>query len=124
MGIYRNIVAVMAVIVIASPLCCCALPSAALENAPELSCCSQDESTNRSCPGGQSCPECRAKDPRLAEAGKTVTLTVALPELAPVSLFAVIPALPGEGIAVRALLDLPDPGPPGWRLVFHQTFLI
>ncbi len=124
MSIYRNIVAVMAAIVIASPLCCCSLPAVAREKAPEMSCCSQDAKTNQGCPGGQSCPDCRAKDPRLVEAGKTVTLTVALPEIAPISLFAVVPVLSSGVTKPSPALHLPDPGPPGWRLVLHQTFLI
>jgi len=123
MSIYRNIVAVMAAIVIASPLCCCSLPAAVQENAPEMSCCSHRDSNDHGCPGGQSCPECRAKDPRHVDAGK-VTVTLVLPELAPLSLFAVVPELKGGVTIPSPSLDLPDPGPPGWRLVFHQIFLI
>lgn len=124
MSIYRNIVAVMASIVIASPLCCCNVRAAAQEDVPEVSCCSQDAKTNQSCPGGQSCPDCRAGDPLLAEVGKAVSLKVDLPELAPLSLFAVVPVLSREMIAPLPASDFPDPGPPGWRLVLHQAFLI
>jgi hypothetical protein len=123
MSLYRNIVAVMAAIVIASPLCCCSLPAAAREKAPEMTCCSLGSSTESGCPGGESCPECRAKEPRLADSGK-VMLKAVLPELAPLSFLAVAPELAGDVFAPSPWLDLPDPGPPGWRLVLHQAFLI
>jgi hypothetical protein len=124
MSVLRNIMAVMTAISIASPLCCCDESAAARGSVSEKSCCSQESTTTPDCPGGPSCPECRAKDPRLVEAVRTVTFTVDLPELAPLSLFAVVPALPGDGLHVSDLRNLPDPGPPGWRLVFHQIFLI
>jgi hypothetical protein len=124
MSIYRNIVAVMVAILIASPLCCCSLPAAARENAPEPTCCSHKNATEPGCPGGQSCPDCRAKDPRLSEAGKTELGKVVLPELAPLSLLAEVSGFTGNVFAPSLWLDLPDPGPPGWRLVLHQTFLI
>jgi len=126
MSIYRNIGAVMAAIVIASPLCCCSLPVSAQEKAPENSCCAHKSASEPSCPGGQSCPECRVKDPRFSEVGKTVIAKVVLPELAPLSLFAVVPELAGDLFSPSPFLDLPDPdpGPAGWRLLLHQTFLI
>lgn len=124
MSIYRNTVAVMAAIMIASPLCCCDVPAADRGNAPEQTCCAHKNATVPSCPGGQSCPDCRAEDPRLTEVGKTEVARVLLPELAPLSLLAVAPELTGDAFAPSPWLDLPDPGPPGWRLVLHQTFLI
>jgi hypothetical protein len=124
MSIYRNIAAVMAAIAIASPLCCCSLPAAAQGEASEISCCSQKTSADHDCPAGQSCPNCRAKDPRLAETAKTFALEVILPGIAPLSDFVAAPVLAAGIAAPLPASDLPEPGPPGWRLVLHQTFLI
>ena len=124
MSIYRNIVAVVAAMVIASPLCCCSLRAAVQDGAPEKSCCSRESPTDHDCPAGQSCPDCPAKDPRLAESAKTIALQVILPEIAPLSDFVAVPVLIAGTAAPLPAADFADPGPPGWRLVLHQTFLI
>ncbi len=119
----RSLASVFLAILIANPLCCCALNASGVEPSAGPSCCSH-EGADQDKPVQGSCECCQAKSPRLADGGKAPVVLVDLPELAPLSIFALIPPIAKESQGPGIEPDLPDSRPPRLILALQQRFLI
>jgi len=119
----RSIAPVFLAILIANPFCCCAVDASDVGTSVGPSCCSH-EGSNQDKPVQGSCECCQSKSPRLADGGKAPFVLVDLPELAPLSIFALIPPIAKESQGPGIEPDLPDSRPPRLILALQQRFLI
>ena len=119
----RSIASVFLAILIANPLCCCAVHASAGEKPHVASCCSH-EGTDQDKPVQGPCDNCQSKSPRLADGGKAPVFFVDLPELAPLSIFAIIPPIAEETSDSGVEPVFPYPRPPRLLLALQQRLLI
>lgn len=120
----KHILALLLAILVANPLCCCFAQSAVSAEEKAPSCCSRNTPADNEAPAGDTCPGCQVKNPRVADGGKTLPITVEFFEL---PLFA--SELADSRPSVRdfdspTFLDIAAPPPPRLVLALQQRFLI
>lgn len=119
----RHLTALLLAVLIANPLCCCfAQTTAAEDKAP--SCCSRGVPLNEEAPVGDTCPGCQAKNPRVADGGKTLPVTVELFELPPFKRELSDSRPSFREFESPTFVEIVLPPPPRLVLALQQRFLI
>ena len=124
MSFLRHITALLLVILIANPLCCCFGQADLAGEESVHSCCSRPAPAAKEAPLKMPCPGCQAKNPRLADGGDQFVISVEFVELP--SSFAArfnLPGLTGDPHGLHLDLIPPAP-PPRLRLALQQRYLI
>ena len=124
MSFLRHIAALLLVILIANPLCCCFGQADLAGEESVHSCCSRPVPAAKEAPLKMPCPGCQAKNPRLADGGAQFVISVEFFELP--SFFAVridLQGLTGDS-QDPGLEPVPPAPPPRLRLALQQRYLI
>ncbi len=124
MGFFRNLNILLLAALIANPLCCCfAQPIVGVEEEVH-SCCSRNAPADDESPADDPCTGCQTKNPRVADGGKTLPITVEFFEL-PVFARKSSDSLPSfQEFDFPALVVISEPPPPRLVLALQQRFLI
>lgn len=125
MGFLRNITALLLVILIANPLCCCFGQADPADEEPVHSCCSQPAPAAKEAPSERPCPGCQAKNPRLADGGAQFIISVEFFEIPSFSAArSDLRGLTGDSQGLGLKPIAPAPPPPRRRIALQQRYLI
>lgn len=124
MRFLHHTLALLLAVLIANPLCCCFAASAPETSGKAPSCCSRNLPANEETPPADTCPGCQAKNPRVADGGKSLPLTVELFELPVVAWERFDSLLPSRESDLPVRADIAAPPPPRLVLILQQRFLI
>jgi hypothetical protein len=122
MGLFRNIIAAMLALAIASPLCCCAAMTAKKANAP--SCCSAMKLDGKKNPDrNHTACHCLAKQPK--DTSKAIITPTDLAVTLPPPVFEIrVPAILPEVATVPRATPQGSYDPPGHFLAKYSRWLI